>query len=307
MQKISSINFSFSIFLLLFISLSGCKPAQKTAQTVKTDTKSLLWKIEGKNLQKPSYLFGTIHLIPKEKYLFNTVMNKAFSEANEIVLELDMNEMSDIGKMMEIFNMAKMPNGMTLRDVLSEEDYNFVRQKYEALGLPFMMFENMKPLFLSAMGEDMSMNPLDDGYVSYEMLLTEKANEQNKIISGIESVEEQMAAVDSIPLTTQAQLLMESLRSKETTGFDDLVELYLQQDVEALQQEIDTENDGVGSNYMKFLLEDRNHRWINRMEEKMKKHQVFFAVGAGHLGGEQGVINLLRRAGYILTPVKESK
>ncbi len=301
----SKFSFIYLVSILFLISGTiGC--AHKTTQSIaKKDspTNSLLWKIEGKGLTKPSYLFGTIHLIPQENFFFNEVMNKAFSDCNQIVFEIDMNVLDDFNEMFGILAKIRMPDEMTIKDLLSEEDYKLFEEKFADKGLPSYLLETIKPLFISTLAD--GMDGQSQSMMSYEMELTEKANAQNKTIGGLETIDDQLAAIDSIPLDVQAKMLVEGL--KKEGGNDDyqkLVQLYLNQDIEALQATINQGNDKEDTQMMKILLKDRNQKWIPKMSAMMKKQPTFFAVGAGHLGGEYGVIKLLIEAGYKVTAVR---
>jgi uncharacterized protein YbaP (TraB family) len=138
------------------------------------------------------------------------------------------------------------------------------------------------------------------------MELYDKANTSGKTVGGLETMAYQMSLFDSIPYKDQAQMLLDAIRgtSLESDMFEETVELYKHQDIEAMVAMVGESEEG---NYEDVLLNNRNHNWIPIMEKKMKKGSVFFAVGAGHLGGQEGVIRLLKKAGYELTPVSVYK
>lgn len=301
-SKFAILYFIGSVFFLS--TVVGCAP-KTTKSLSKQDSgeKSLLWKIEGNGLSKPSYLFGTIHLIPQDKYFFTNVMNKAFSDCDEVVFEIDMNVMNDINEMFGILAKIRMPDDMTIKDLLNEADYNLFEEKFADKGLPAFLLETIKPLFISTLAD--GMDGQNQSMMSYEMELTEKANAQNKVIGGLETIDDQLAAIDSIPLEVQAKMLMEELRKEGSDNdYQKLIDLYLHQDIDALQTAINQDNNKEDAKMMKFLLKDRNLKWIPKMSAMMLKQPTFFAVGAGHLGGEYGVINLLKEAGYKVTPVR---
>ena len=99
-------------------------------------------------------------------------------------------------------------------------------------------------------------------------------------------------------------MLVESIKveDKSADQFDEMVKLYKAQDIEAMQSMMDAEESL--SEYGDLLLVQRNHNWIPVMAGMMAEQPTFFAVGAGHLGGEEGVVALLREAGYTLRPLK---
>lgn len=291
--------------ILSFQNIGSAQTLLKKKINVESDQKSLLWKIEGNDLTKPSYLFGTIHLIPRNKFLFNNAMNQALSSSDHVVFEIDMNVLNDFTQMFDILSKVRMPEGTTIKDLLSSDDYALFQKKFSDQGLPAMFLEGIKPMFLSAMGGDMAPGS-DSDMISYEVEISEKAKSQGKTIGGLETIDEQLAVIDSIPLKDQAQMLVESLKSTdEASGYDIMVEKYLEQDVEYLNKFINESDEAKDVEMMNSLLRDRNQKWIPAMTKIMKEKPTFFAVGAGHLGGKEGVINLLRAKGYKVSPVLE--
>jgi len=115
----------------------------------------------------------------------------------------------------------------------------------------------------------------------------------------------QIGIFDGIPYKDQAQMLLDAIASDNPDGeeFQELINLYKEQDVEGLYKMM--QGDETVAEYEDALLTTRNKNWIPIMSDLMSKDVTFFAVGAGHLGGPQGVINLLREEGYTLTPITE--
>ena len=266
--------------------------------------KSLLWEISGNGLDQPSYVFGTIHMIDQEYYFLTEAAENAFDKSQNVTFEIDMEEMTDIGVIMPLLMQAFMKGDTTLSDLLNEEDYKMVANHFQQIGLPMMMVERIKPMFLSALAAgDMSNPAAQQEVVSYEMELMKMAEEQDKEIMGLETAEYQMSMFDSIPYTAQAQMLLESIQGDSSEGTDQLnqmIELYINQDIEGMQVMMNEDNDIM--EYQDLLLIARNKNWIPIMEKRMKTSICFFAVGAGHLGGNQGVLRLLQAAGYNIKP-----
>lgn len=309
----STMKKSWSVLLFLLTAVFAPVLSQKaaggeTAPDPGTE-KSLLWRIGGKDLDKPSFLFGTIHLITKEAYFFSEAMQSAFDETQRVTFEIDMDEMTDFSNIFAMMSGMYMKNGTTLRDLLTPEEYQVVADHFRKIGLPLSFLERIKPMFLSMMaGEDlMSFKPGSDStaMTSYELELMDKARKQDKDIAGLETMEFQMSLFDSIPYEAQAKMLLGSIQAGEQGDdqLEQMIRLYLDQDIQGMQQIMDDDPEGLGD-YEELLLQKRNRSWIPVMEKMMAEGPTFFAVGAGHLGGEQGVINLLRQAGYTLTPVK---
>lgn len=291
---------------VLFVSCSG-------AQTAKTDVlpQSLLWKIEHKDLAEPSYLFGTIHMIPKEDFFLPSGLEEAFDKTDDVVFEIDMDDMSGVGSLMGMLSNLMMRDGMSLDKLLSEKEYEEVSAFFENMGLPMFLLNKVKPMFLSMLAE-INMNPAamqSDDIVSYEMELYEKAQDKKKEVSGLETMKYQMSLFDSIPYKDQAMMLLDAVRGTnlESDLFDETVKLYKTQNIEAMVSMVGDDDKAESSTYENVLLNNRNQNWIPVMSKMMATGPVFFAVGAGHLAGELGVIKLLKKKGYKLTPVSVHK
>ncbi len=211
--------------------------------------------------------------------------------------------------MMSMMMNAFMKDGGSLKKLLTEEEYGLVKAKLDEIGLPIALFDRVKPMFTSMMTSmDLSGgNPMEGNgdVVSYEVEFMEKAKAQKMEMEGLETVEYQMSMFDSIPYEVQAQMLVESVQggdvaAAQTDQMAQMVNLYKSQNLNGLSELISAEEGGMGD-YEDILLVNRNKNWIPIMGEQMKTKPTFFAVGAGHLGGEEGVIRLLRNAGYTVT------
>lgn len=274
------------------------------------EDKSLLWEISGADLEAPSYLFGTIHMINKSDFFLTESTKTALSSTEKITFEINMEDMGDFTSLMPVMMKMFMADGKTLKDLYTEEEYKLVKAHFEKLGLPLAFLGRIKPMFLSMMASEdaMSMqNSTQSGeIVSYEMELMKLAQEEEKAVDGLETAEFQMSLFDSIPYDVQAQMLMATIESNDTTSessqLEEMVKMYKDQDIQGMQRMVKGDEGGI-SDYEELLLLRRNRNWIPVMEEMMADKATFFAVGAGHLGGEEGVIALLRKAGYTLSPI----
>lgn len=267
---------------------------------------ALLWKIEGKDIKESSYLFGTIHIINDEDYFLPKGTLSAIDQVQSMAFEIDMSGMNDMSMAMDLMKNAFMSDNLSIKDLLTDEEYSMVDDHFKKIGMPLMLFERMKPMFLTVFASsDMDPNGLKNGSMkSYELEFMEMAEESDLPIYGLETIEYQMSMFDSIPYQDQAKMLVDAIKSVDTSNdqFQQIVEIYKSQNLNAMYSMINEDGEGFG-NYEDLLLVNRNQNWIPIMEKMMEKEAVFFAVGAGHLGGKQGVINLLRKQGYQLSPV----
>ncbi len=313
MHKI--ILFLFSL-IVVFSSCNTSKSAtdhSNTSATTETNAsnyqkleKALLWKISGNDLAAPSYLYGTIHMIPSDEYFLPEGTLSAIGGAKKIMFEIDMKDMNDISKQMGLLNQAFMKDDLTLKDLYTDEQYAKVKKHFDSMGIPLFLMERMKPMFLTVFASgDVDPGDLQSGKIkSYEMEFYDLAESSNKETGGLETIEYQMSVFDSIPYQEQADMLLQTIEmGDESSGsMEEMVKVYKEQDIEGMQTLFEEDDSGI-EGHEDVLLVNRNKNWIPVMSEEMKNGPIFFAVGAGHLGGPLGVINLLREAGFTLEPV----
>ena len=267
---------------------------------------ALLWKISRSDIEDTSYLFGTIHLIDSDDFFLPEGTEQALDKSKMVVFEIDIAEMMDISAQLSLLMRAFMDDGTQLSDLVSSDDYALIEKHFEEMGLPMFMLDRIKPMFLSVFASgDMSPDGLSSGdMMSYEMEFYDIALKEKKPTGGLETIEFQLSVFDSIPYEDQAEMLVASIKSTddEDDVFDQMIDLYLSQDIDSLYSMVGDEEFGAGE-YEDVLIKDRNERWISGITGFMTEGSVFFAVGAGHLGGPDGVIRLLRQNSFTVVPV----
>ena len=297
----------FFLFLAaILIGFVQCKTSQTVVPVERQKAeKGLLWRISGEGITPSSYLYGTIHMIPSEDFFFPRGTEQAFDSSEMLFLEVDLSELEDPVKQMELMQQSFMKGDTTLKDLVSDEDYLMIKAHFADMGIPIFFLERIKPIFLSVFADgSISPNSLNDGTIKvYELEFSDMAKQSGKPIGGLETLEFQMGIMDGISYRDQADILVESIKMDNVAGtqFDSLIQLYISQDIEAMVASFDEDE---LSAYDSLLLIDRNHNWIPQMAEQMKTKRCFFAVGAAHLGGPDGVIALLRKEGYRVIAVK---
>lgn len=289
----------------LFLSLSAL--GQKSQAKLSPDTNNtLLWQISGNGLEQPSYLFGTIHMLCKDDAILSDSLKTIIRTCKDVYLEVDMD---NIFEMMGLLKSMKMRNDTTLADLMDKKDYDRVKTFFKEKGglIPFSMLETYKPLLaVSTLAE--SSVPCESA-VAMEQLIMEEAKRNNKNIKGLETMAYQAGIFDSIPYKLQAEQLIKYVDSssvekdQESKEFNELADAYKKQDLHKLE-ELSNKNDIGVSNFTDLLLYNRNRNWVEKLKSLLPAKTLLIAVGAGHLPGEKGVINLLRKAGYTLKPVK---
>ncbi|MEA5256185.1 TraB/GumN family protein [Arcicella aquatica] len=267
------------------------------------EEKSLLYEISGNGLSQPSYIFGTIHVICKDDFFLPEVVKSKFASAQQVYLEIDMDDPSMMTEMQK--NMM-MPDGKTLKTIMSETDYTKVAKFFkDSLKTNIAFMDGMKPFILSSMSIPSMLGCPMQGY---EEVFVKMAQEQKKEVKGLELVQEQFDAVDKMGMEKQADLMLVKMVDNWTEGKKELKQLikdYKKQDIEALLADI-TNSPTSDAGFEKDLLETRNANWVPRMVTIMKEKATFFGVGAGHLGGAKGVLALLKKQGYTIKPVTKN-
>jgi len=262
------------------------------------DSNSLLWKITGNGLTKASWLFGTMHLICPSDYVWTPAMEKSLASCQKICLEMDM----DDPEVLKTLETGMQSDDKGIKEFLTTDQYQkLLKFCKDSLQMDLSRMPNLAPMNLEAV---LLMRCLPCSIpVSYEMKLMETAKGTGKEILGLESPEEQLSVMNSIrPDSTSIEILdmVDSFRTIKS-NFSQLVNKYHQQNIAALFDEmLNSRTYGMDD---AVFLNDRNQKWIPRMTKFMKANSIFFAVGAMHLYGDQGVIHLLRKAGYTVSPI----
>ena len=294
-QLKSFIKLQMRIIILLLLALLNI---QSIAQSIKEDEKTLLWEVTGKNIKAPSYLFGTIHIMCPGDLKVSEVLKQKFSTTQQLFLELKMDEP---GMMMEMMKGMKMNDSSTLKGLLGKINYDSVNTIFKrSTGIQLDMLNSTKPILVVSMIYPFLLGCTPD---SWENTFQKMAKEQNKPLLGLETLTEQMNVLESIPYKEQADMLVKTLFQMDSAKnvFLNMLEVYKQKDVIALYK-LTTSDEDFGI-YERDLLENRNHKWIKTIITQAETIPTFFAFGAAHLGGNQGIINLLRKEGYSVKPV----
>jgi hypothetical protein len=283
------------VLLLLLVIFCG-----STSYAQKQTSNSLLWEISGNGLQQPSYLFGTIHMICKEDFILSETAKQKFNSSKQVYLELDMD---DPQLQMTMMQQLQLPSNESLKNKFDESDFKALDSfLMKELNMNLAVFDQFKPMMVMSLLAQRVLSCAE--MESYEMNFVKMATEQKKELLGLEKVEDQLAVFDAIPDSLKIRSIMNMVNDfdAQKKEFNRMSTIYKSQDLEALYQLIAESPEMMGS--QELLLDRRNRNWIPVMDSAMKKTSTFFAVGAGHLGGNQGVLELLRKQGYSVKPIQ---
>jgi uncharacterized protein YbaP (TraB family) len=280
----------------ILLSLLALFATQAEAQNLE---KSLLWKISGNGIKEASYLYGTMHITCDATLPQKAI--KALDATNQLYLELNMDDPTLQQSMMQSM---MMKDGKTMSSLVSEEDFKIVDEFLtKQLGYSAQVLNTFKPFMVSAM---LYPKMIDCAMQSVEGNLMTVIKEQQEEVFGLESIEEQMNVFDAIPYEVQMKELVKTAKNnleKDKKEMELLLEIYKSEDINAIYTVSQESENEITSKFEEILLSNRNKNWIPIIEKVAKEKATFFGVGAGHLGGEMGVIQLLRKKGYKVEPV----
>lgn len=288
------------LFSAVFLLASCNAQNQPLKLETNKDDNTLLWEITGNGLQRPSYLFGTFHLMCKDDIHLSESLRKAIKATDEMYLEMDMDDPSILLGGMMLMNMKE---GKKLKDLYTKEEYNKVESFFsDSLGTPIGMMQGMKPMFLESLLYPKMMACKSLSGVEEELM--KLAKDAKKEIKGLETMEFQASVFDSIPYTEQAKDLLKTIDSlpQYRRYFDTMLTVYKNQQLTEMETLFNKSEFGMEEN-KELLLDNRNKNWVAQLKQIMKAKSVFVAVGAGHLPGKAGVIELLKKEGYTARPL----
>jgi uncharacterized protein YbaP (TraB family) len=295
-MKVSKRSF-LSLLTVGFLFSCRQKPEFQSA----LNSKSLLWEVSGNSLPQPSYFLGTMHLMCADDAVLSSNTKSVIKKVYQVYLEVDMDNM---GELLNGVYDLNMKDDTVLENLLPPEDYAKVKAFFEhhQPALPFSLLEKQQPMMLASSLYELFLNCEKKNGIDIRVI--EEAAKRKKETKGLETMAFQTSILDSIPYEEQAKELVSTIDNieKYKAALDELVKAYKRQDVDYLHELSTKEESGVGS-HLDLLLYDRNKRWVDQFEIISKQKPTLYAVGAGHLGGEQGVLNLLKQKGYTVRAI----
>lgn len=266
----------------------------------------LLYEISGGGLEKSSYLFGTHHMVSVETATKIEGVFRAFKDCSAVIGEFVDDNPEEMQR--QILMASKMED--SIFKLLTSEEEALIDSALQAeLGLTLANVQYMRPNVI-AMIYEMTVRERvlksQMGDMAMDSYFQVAGSELGKMVYGLETVEDQLKILlRSIAVERQAEILVETIRNMNDiiTENAKLDSLYVKGDLEGLYEMLIEAEDMTEAE--KFLLVDeRNYDWLPKIEKHIKQEPCFIAVGALHLPGNDGLINLLRKAGYKVKAVK---
>lgn len=283
---------SIAVVAVLLIS-SGVFAQAKKVTSVNSNDKSLLWEISGNGLSKSSYLYGTMHMICGNDYFLSDKTKKAFTASDNLVLEVNLSDSKELSTGQQLaygkepLSKTLSPEQLNELDVLLQKRTGMTVKQVDK----FSLMTVMSLITMKSFG--------CTNVKFYEMEFIAMAKESKKGVTGFESIIAQWGFLNNAYSDAEVITILQESNDDNTKK---MVQNYIQENLPEIYKEI-TAPKVMNEKARKWLLEVRNENWVVKMPDMMKDKSTFFAVGAAHLLGEQGVINLLRKKGYIVKPI----
>lgn len=272
----------------------------------------LLYKISGKDLKSPSYVLGTYHVAPHTFVDSIPGLKNVYGEVKQVYGEVVTSEMTSQENMMKLMKMMMLPEGQTLFTIYNADEMkeiDAVIQKIMGVSIENPMVKNqlskLTPQTLSTQLTAliaMKMNPGIDMTKTLDIQLQNMAVEKGLKVGGLESIDSQLKILYDVPMEKGKKALLCFVRNVDAAAAqgEHLHKAYMKRDIKdvesAMNERLNNECDPSEED-LNTLLYNRNNAWIEIMPGIMDA-PTLFAVGAGHLIGERGILSLLKKAGY---------
>ena len=274
-----------------------------------TSNAQLVWKISGNGIKKPSYILGTHHGCPFTYCDSIPGLMKAFDKVDNIIGEINMIELAEMSpeRMQKMQAMMMMPADTSLLSLFSTEEAAKVNELLgKKMGASLEMLSVMKPMTIMVTVQNkemMEVIPEIATMTTIDKYMQTLGQRKDKTIGELETADYQMELLYGNSLEEQADALLEMIDHGDSKGLlQQLTNAYKSQNLDTLWKVFQEQMTGYEYD---AVVKVRNLNWEKQMKELLPKQSTLFVVGAGHLPGESGMINLLREAGYNVKPVKK--
>jgi uncharacterized protein len=262
-------------------------------------TPNFLWKATGKG--GTVYLVGSIHLLTESYYPLDPAIENAFKDADLLVEEVDLDELLSPAMQLSILMRSRLPDGQTLDAVLKPDTLKLFKAFTADLGPAAETLFRFKPWMLATVIEGLELQKSGfDPQLGLDKHFFDLAKAQRKPVKGLETAEFQIGLFDRMPMDQQERFLHETLKqlATEKANVSALAEAWRFGDVATIERIVLTDLKDDPALYQRLLVE-RNRSWLPQIEALFaRSNRSFIVVGAAHLVGPDGLLQMLRARGY---------
>jgi Uncharacterized protein conserved in bacteria len=261
--------------------------------------KSFLWKVDSD--RNSLYILGSIHLLKKEAYPLKQSIENAFEQTNKLVLEIDLRSANPERIQQLMLQKSASTDGAFLQRNVSDETYESVARRANELGLDIRLLNSFKPWIVATTMAAVKLEKLGfDPKLGVDRYFAERAIQSNKPTLGLETAEFQLDLFDRFSPKDQELLLRQSMNEMDRLeqNVAQIVRAWKSGDVGSLEKHLLASMRDYPEIHRK-VIDDRNRRWLPQIEGLLSRGEnALIIVGAAHLVGNNGVIQLLRGRGY---------
>jgi uncharacterized protein len=261
-----------------------------------------LWELHGKH--NTVYLLGSIHVLRPTDYPLAPAVLNAYGNAKSIFMEVNLQEIDSQRMQMELLASARLPEGKTLSSIMGKQRYERATELARAVGVDISIFDAFAPWFVAEAISQMQLLQLGfQPQSGVEMFFLEHAKSDGKSVAGLETVHDQIALFDALPMDAQADYLISSLEEAHDLpkDVDAMVHAWQHGDTGWFADQLKSEL-GRDPNLYQSVLVARNRKWVPKIEALLNDDKNYLViVGTGHLVGQGSVIELLRKDGIAAT------
>jgi uncharacterized protein len=297
-HKYRGLFFKTFLFLAVFLTLLVFTGAAFASRLENTN-KHCLWSIETAN--NTIFLLGSLHISPADIYPLPEVIEHAYDKCSKIIFEADIEAVNDPSFQTKIMTLGIYPEGDNLEDNVSTQTFNLLKKRADASGIPIKQLSRLKP-WLCALSLS-SIEFLKLGFnpaYGIDMYFFNKAKKDGKEVLEFETVEFQLSLMTQMNHKQEEMMLRQTLKDLEVIEKDaaNLVKYWKNGDSKGLDSFITESLKGFPELYNRWFL-SRNKRWLSEIKKLIGKNEnIFIVVGAGHLVGRDGLVELLRKQNY---------
>jgi len=288
------------ITALIVLALIGSLASIQSAFSY--NQKSFLWKVQSS--RSTVYLLGSIHFLKEEVYPLNQAIENAYESSDTLVVEANINELGNLDLKM-LADRAFYKTNDDIEKHVSPETYRLIEKERKTLGMPAEIIRMQKPWFLALSFQAMELVRL--GYdpqhgVDYHFL---RRAQGKKTILELESLDEQLGLLSAFSDKEQEQFLLYTLRtlSSMDSQVGSMVRAWTSGDAQAMESIISDAavHDASITPVIRKLFDERNVKMTSRIEGYLNSNGSYFViVGAGHLVGKRGLVELIKSKGYVV-------